>query len=83
MKKRKTMNYSTTVVCLPREVLGEIEVVTRSIEPNSNDDEGKDDEESSDGDEPPPKQKKQNKKTEDRKIKAKVEKQSSEKSGCY
>ena len=68
---------------LPREVLGEIEVVTRSIEPNSNDDEGKDDEESSDGDEPPRKQKKQNKKTEDTKIKAKVEKQSSEKSGCY
>ena len=57
------------------EVSGEIEVVTRSIEPNSNDNEGKDDEESSDGDEPPKKQKKQNKK-------AKVEKQSSEKFGC-
>ena len=52
---------------LPGEVSGEIEVVTRSIEPNSNDDEGKDDEESSDGDEPPRKQKKQNKKTKDRK----------------
>ena len=52
---------------LPREVSGEIEVVTRSVEPNSNDDEGKDDEESSDGDEPPRKQKKQNKKTKDRK----------------
>ena len=38
---------------LPGEVSGEIEVVTRSVEPNSNDDEGKDDEESSDGDEPP------------------------------
>ena len=37
---------------LPGEVSGEIEVVTRSVEPNSNDDEGKDDEESSDGDEP-------------------------------
>ena len=61
------MNYSTTVVCLPREVLGEIEVVTRSIEPNSNDDEGKDDEESSNGDELPRKQKKQNKKIKDRK----------------
>ena len=52
---------------LPREVSGEIEVVTRSIEPNCNDDEGKDDEESSDGDEPPRKQKKQNKKTKHRK----------------
>ena len=52
---------------LPGEVSGEIEVVTRSVEPNSNDDEGKDDEESSDGDEPPRKQKKQNKKTKDRK----------------
>ena len=52
---------------LPGEVSGEIEVVTRSIEPNSNDDEGKDDEESSDGDELPRKQKKQNKKTKDRK----------------
>ena len=47
---------------LPGEVSGEIEVVARSIEPNSNDDEGKDDEESSDGDEPTRKQKKQNKK---------------------
>ena len=37
---------------LPGEVSGEIEVVTKSVEPNSNDDEGKDDEESSDGDEP-------------------------------
>ena len=46
------MNYSTTVVSLSREVWGEIEVVTRSIEPKSNDDEGKDDEESSDGDDP-------------------------------
>ena len=35
---------------LPGEASGEIEVVTRSIEPSSNDDEGKDDEESSDGD---------------------------------
>ena len=52
---------------LPGEVSGEIEVVTRSIEPNSNDDEGKDDKESSDGDEPPRKQKKQNIKTKDRK----------------
>ena len=52
---------------LPGEVSGEIEVVTRSIEPNSNDDESKDDEESSDGDELPRKQKKQNKKTKDRK----------------
>ena len=52
---------------LPGEVSGEIEVVTRSIEPNSNDDEGKDDEESSDGDELPRKQKKQNKKTKDKK----------------
>ena len=49
---------------LPGEVSGEIEVVTRSIEPNSNDNEGKDDEESSNGDEPPRKQRKQNKKTE-------------------
>ena len=49
------------------EVSGEIEVVTRSIEPNSNNDEGKDDEESGDGDEPPRKQKIQNKKTNDRK----------------
>ena len=52
---------------LPEEVSGEIEVVTRSIEQDSNDDEGKYDEESSDGDEPSRKQKKQNKKTEDRK----------------
>ena len=52
---------------LPEEVSGEIEVVTRSIEPNSNDDEGKDNEESSDGDEPPRKLKKQNKKNKDRK----------------
>ena len=37
---------------LPGEVSGEREVVTRSTELNSNDDEGKDDEESSDGDEP-------------------------------
>ena len=44
------------------EVSGEIEVVTRSIEPKSNDDEGKDNEESSNDDEPPRKQKKQNKK---------------------
>ena len=62
------------------DVSGEIEVVTRSIEQNSNDDEGKDDEESSDVDEPPKKQKKQNKKANDRKKK--VEKQSSEKFGC-
>ena len=52
---------------LPEEVSGEIEVVPRSIEQDSNDDEGKYDEESSDGDEPSRKQKKQNKKTEDRK----------------
>ena len=52
---------------LPGEVSGEIEVVTRSIEPNSNGDEGKNDKESSDGDKPPRKQKKQNKKTKDRK----------------
>ena len=39
----------------------------RSIEPNSNDNEGKDDKESNDGDEPSRKQKKQNKKTKDRK----------------
>ena len=38
---------------LPGDVSGEVEVVTRSIQPNSNDDEGKDDEKSSDGDEPP------------------------------
>ena len=48
-------------------VSGEIEVVTRSIEPNSNYDEGKDDEEGSDGDEPPKIQKNQNKKAKDRK----------------
>ena len=52
---------------LPGKVSGEIEAITRSIEPNSNDDEGKDDEESSVGDAPPRKQKKQNKKTKDRK----------------
>ena len=52
---------------LPGKTSGEIEVVTRSIEPNSNDHEGKDKEESSDGHEPPRKQKKQNKKTKDRK----------------
>ena len=52
---------------LPGEVSGEIEVVTRSIEPNSKHDEGKDDEESNDSDENPRKQKKQNKKTKDRK----------------
>ena len=52
---------------LPGEVSGEVEVVTRSIEPNSNDDESKDEEESRDGEEPPRKQKKQNKKTKDRK----------------
>ena len=52
---------------LPGEVSGETEVVTRSIEPNSNDDEAKDDKESSDGDKPPRKQKKQNKKNKDRK----------------
>ena len=51
---------------LPGEASGEKEV-TRSIEPNSNDDEGKDDEESSNGDELPRKQKKQNKKIKDRK----------------
>ena len=37
---------------VPGEISGEIEVVTRSIEPNGNDNQGKDDEESSDGDEP-------------------------------
>ena len=42
---------------LPWEVSEEIEVVTRSIEPNSNDDKGKDDQESSNSDEPPRKQK--------------------------
>ena len=47
------------------EVSGEIEVVTRSIEPKSNDDEGKDNKESSNDDEPPRKQKKQNKKAKD------------------
>ena len=52
---------------LPGEVSEEIEVVTRSIEPNSKHDEGKDDKESNDGDENPRKQKKQNKKTKDRK----------------
>ena len=52
---------------LPLEISGEIEVVTRSIKPNCNDDEGKDDKESSNGDEPQRKQKKQNKKTKDRK----------------
>ena len=51
---------------LPGKASGEKEV-TRSIEPNSNDDEGKDDEESSNGDELPRKQKKQNKKIKDRK----------------
>ena len=51
---------------LPGEASGEKEVA-RSIEPNSNDDEGKDDEESSNGDELPRKQKKQNKKIKDRK----------------
>ena len=50
---------------LPGEASGEKEVVTRSIEPNSNDDEGKDNEESSNGDEPPRKQKEQNKKIKD------------------
>ena len=40
------------LIGLPGEVSGEIEVVRRSIEPGSNDDEGKDDEESSAGDEP-------------------------------
>ena len=48
--------------CLPGEASGEIEIVTRSTEPNSNDGEGKNDVENSDGDEPPRKQKKQNKK---------------------
>ena len=47
---------------LPGEVSGEIEVVTRSIEPNSNDDKGKDDQESSNSDEPQENKKKQNKK---------------------
>ena len=67
---------------VPGEISGEIEVVTRSIEPNGNDNQGKDDEESSDGDEPS--RKKQNKKNKDRKEeKPKSKKESSEKSGCY
>ena len=68
---------------LPGEVSGEIEVVTRSIEPNSNDDKGKGDKESSDGDERPRKQKKQTKKSKDRKEEKPKWKESSEKSGCY
>ena len=67
---------------LPGKVSGEIEVITRSIEQNSNDDEGKDDEESSVGDAPPRKQKKQNKKIKDRKEEKPKWKESSEKSSC-
>ena len=67
---------------VPGEISGEIEVVTRSIEPNGNDNQGKDDEESSDGDEPS--RKSRIKKNKDRKEeKPKWKKESSEKSGCY